>query len=272
MDEQRISRTGQIKVYFGKCLRLFVNEKQWSCFISTVIIMAIISMVTGDEMFESYGPTKSGVFAIVSACIWIGLFNSIRSICKERAIIKREHRSGLHISSYILAHVGYEAVLCLGETLIVLLIMLIKNHAHLPDSGLVFPLFVDLFLSFFLVMFAADMLALLVSCVVKDENMAMTVMPFVLIVQLVMSGSVFELTGLTNLISYITVSHWGMNAVLSIACTDFVVRQQANWYEAEGVSASAGNVLMIWLVLLFFILLYIALAVLFLKQVDRDQR
>ena len=121
-------------------------------------------------------------------------------------------------------------------------------------------------------MFAADMLALLVSCVVKDENMAMTVMPFVLIVQLVMSGSVFELTGLTNLISYITVSHWGMNAVLSIACTDFVVRQQANWYEAEGVSASAGNVLMIWLVLLFFILLYIALAVLFLKQVDRDQR
>ena len=34
------------------------------------------------------------------------------------------------------------------------------------------------FLSFFLVMFAADMLALLVSCVVKDENMAMTVMPF----------------------------------------------------------------------------------------------
>lgn len=119
MAERRISGQGQIAVYLGKCFRLFRNEKQWKNFLSSFIIIVIISMVTGPDMFNTYDATNKGAFAVISACIWSGLFNSIQSICRERAIIKREYRTGLRISSYILAHVIYEMFLCAGESLIV---------------------------------------------------------------------------------------------------------------------------------------------------------
>ena len=99
MSEKRISGIQQIHIYLGKCWRLFKNEKQWKNFISSFIIILIISLVTGPDMFQTYSDTNKGAFAIVSACIWSGLFNSIQSICRERDIIKREYRTGLRISS-----------------------------------------------------------------------------------------------------------------------------------------------------------------------------
>ena len=201
MNENRISAGGQIRIYAGKCFRLFWSEKQWKKLISTLIIMGIISLVTGDKMFKEYPATKNGAFAVICACIWVGLFNSIQSICRERAIIKREHRTGLRLPSYVMAHVLYELALCAIEAVIVLTIVFLRNADHLPDSGIIGPRVVDMYISFLLIIFASDLIAMLVSCIVKNENEAMTVMPFVLIVQLVMSGAVFELSGVTELIS-----------------------------------------------------------------------
>ena len=45
----------------------------------------------------------------------------------------------------------------------------------------------------------------------------MTIMPFVLIVQLIMCGVLFELEGFTEGVSYITLSKWGMNSFGSVA-------------------------------------------------------
>lgn len=35
-------------------------------------------------------------------------------------MIKREHRSGMHISSYIVSHMLYQAFLCLAQTAVTL--------------------------------------------------------------------------------------------------------------------------------------------------------
>ncbi len=37
-------------------------------------------------------------------------------MCRERAIVKREHRSGLHISTYMIAHMVYQLLLCVMQT------------------------------------------------------------------------------------------------------------------------------------------------------------
>lgn len=268
----RISRFGQIKIYFGKCFRLFLSEKQWKNFLSTLLIMLIISLVTDADMFRTYAETKNGAFAVICACIWVGLFNSIQSICRERAIIKREHRTGLHISSYILAHVLYEAAMCAVEALLITVIVCLTNLGHLPPSGLLFGVIVDFFLTFFLVTFSADMIAVLISSVVKKENTAMTVMPFVLIIQLVMSGSVFDLEGATKVISNITISKWGLNAICAIANTHDQVYSSSRYLLVEGCDPTIGNLLLIWLILLFFSALYILLSIVILKRVDKDHR
>ena len=272
MPNQRITRSGQIKIYLGKCFRLYQTEKQWKNFISALIIMILLALVTGSEMFVLFGDTKNGVFAIACACIWVGLFNSIQSVCRERSIIKREHRTGLDITSYIMAHVIYECFICFVESLIILIVMIIKNHDHLPPEGLILGKVPDMFITLLFITICADMLALFISCLVKTENSAMTVMPFVLIIQLVMSGAVFELEGIAKVISYLTISRWGMNGMLSIACTDQLVNAEKTYYALEGCDPTAGNLCSIWGILLLFAVIYIIGAIIALQRVDNDER
>ncbi len=272
MEKSRIGRAGQVRIYVGKCLRLFVSEKQWINFISTAIIMCIIALVTGEDMFVAYSDTKNGAFAIICACIWIGLFNSIRSVCRERDIIKWEHKTGLHISSYVIAHVVYELLLCVVETLIVITVVFLKYHENIPVEGLIFPMLLDLYVTLLLVMFGSDMLALLISCMVKSENTAMTVMPFVLIIQLVMSGAVFSLSGITERMAYLTLSKWGLNAICSISNTIDSVYEDYEIFGNGDCAATAEHLGFIWLLLLGYALIYIVLGVVALEQVDRDKR
>lgn len=272
MDNTHINILGQTKIYIGKCFRLFVNEKQWKNFLSTFIIMILICLVTSSDMFVDFSATRKGSFAIVCACIWAGLFNSIQSICRERGIIKREHRTGLSITAYIFAHVVYEFFVCTVEALIVVLVVCIKNISHLPVSGLVFPMALDLFLTFLLIIFSSDMLAILISSIVAKENAAMTVMPFVLIIQLVMSDFIFELSGISKTISTLTISRWGLNAICSISNTTNAVYRAYKHSGMENCSPTALNLLFLWFLLLIFALLYILIAILALSRVDHDKR
>lgn len=210
--DTRTGRLGQTKVYVGKFFRIFINEKDWKVIVFAVVISFILSAVLGDSMFQLKEGTREGFFAIVSSCIWIGIFNSIQNICRERQIIKREHRTGLHITSYVAAHLIYQGVICAVQTLAMVVIYGI--FTPFPDKGLIFGSFyVDLYITFFLIVYAADVLGLAVSSIVKSTTAAMTVMPFILIVQLIFSGSIFPLTGPAKTISNLTISKWGQRVL-----------------------------------------------------------
>lgn len=263
----RIQQTG---IYIRKCFRIFKNERGWKTFISAAIITVLICMVLSEDAFKEYVPTINGSFALICACIWIGIFNSIQSVCKERDILKREHRSGLHMSSYVVSHMIYEAVLCLAESLIVTLIITIARSGSLPGMGVMLPTVLELQITFFLTIFSSDALGLMVSSIVKTPNTAMTVMPFVLIVQLVMSGVIFELKNLTELISHLTIAKWAQRAV----CTIVNVNQMflADPLSREDYEFKAGHLLGLWFLLIVFTALYGAVAIIALEFVDKDKR
>ena len=268
--EQRASRFTQIKIYTGKCFRVFLNDKGWKIFISAAIITLIICSVTSDKMFSAYSATRSGAFALVCACIWIGIFNSIQSICKERDIIKREHRTGLHISSYIGAHMLFEMTLCAIESVIVTIIISIANLANLPATGALLPTFMELAITFFMIIYSSDVLGMMVSSIVKTPNTAMTVMPFVLILQLVMSGMIFELNGLTEMVSYLTIAKWGLNLICLTANINEM--EGYNPTEMADYEYSVNHLAQLWLILIVFIMVYGMISVVSLKFVDRDKR
>lgn len=261
------SRGLQTKIYIEKCFRSYVNEKGWKNFISAGLIAILICMVTGKEIFVSYNATRSGAFALVCACIWIGIFNSIRTICRERDVVKREHRTGLHMSSYLAAHWICEAVICFAEAFLVTAIVWVANCGHFIQKGVMLPPVIELLTTFFLIIFSSDALGLLISSVVKTENTAMTVMPFALIIQLIMSGMIFELNGLTKMISALTISRWGLAAVCSSANVNSMTYTGLKEY-----SSMPGNLMFLWMILLLFALLYGVLSVIMLQFIDRDSR
>lgn len=293
MSELHIGRIGQIKIYTGKCFRTFVHEKGWKSLISTLIISIILAWVIGDNTFSINESTKTGVFAMICGCIWVGIFNSIQSVCRERAIIKREHRTGLHISSYVIAHMIYEFVLCFVEAII--FTVGFDIFRKFPSHGIIFGWTgFEFFISFLLIIFCSDVLGLMVSCIVKTENAAMTVMPFVLIIQLVMSGMMFTLPENAEPVKYLTISKWGLSAICSsadlneIPTHDTLEKLQeaaasdksiTSWkdlgltqtYDME-FDASVQHIAATWLVLLLYSAAYGCIGILFLKLVDRDRR
>lgn len=270
MTHTQISIKRQIDIYVKKCFRIFLNEKGWKIFFSTAIITILITYVTSDQMFVLNSDTRCGAFALVCACIWIGIFNSIQSICKERDIIKREYRAGLSITAYVLAHFIFEAVLCIIEAIIVTAIVYITNIDNIPTEGVVLPAGIELYISFFLAILAADALALLVSSIVKTPNTAMTVMPFVLIIQLVMSGFIFALEGSIERVAELTISKWSLNAICATSHLNDLISW--NYLPEEVYESTWRNLSHCWSVLILFVVGYIILAIISLKFVDRDKR
>ena len=272
MKQSRISWTGQVKIYIGKCYRIFINERGWKNLISTVIIAIIISWVAGEDLFHTFADTQNGAFSLVCAGIWVGIFNSIQSICRERGIIKREHRTGLRISSYISARMSFETVICLLQALIMVVILYVFRSP--PETGIIMPPFLELFITFFLVIFSSDVLGMLVSSNVKNETQAVTVMPFILILQLVMSGIIFTLNDTAAIFANLTISKWGVNAICSIAdinaMPDAIIFGD---YDKSAFEFTSENLLMIWGILLGFALLYGLLSIVTLKLfIDKDKR
>ena len=206
-------RTSQIPIYFGKQLRFFVNMSDWKVIPMAAIIAFLVGMVIRNRIFLSMEGTLIGSFSLTCVCIWNGCFNSIQSICRERPIIKREHRSGMHISSYIIAHMMYQMLLCMAQTGITLYVLILME-VPFPDEGFMTPwMIIDIAITMLLITYSSDMLSLFISSLCHTTTGAMTVMPFVLIFQLVFSGGLIPLPAFVKPMSNFTISTYGIKAI-----------------------------------------------------------
>lgn len=303
-------RISQLGIYFRKFLRMFVYQSDWKVLPIGAIIAALVTLVVGGNMFVTQEGTTMGTFAMTCVCIWNGFFNSIQVVCRERDIVKREHRAGMHITSYIAAHMLYQLLLCFLQTLITLLICGIVG-VHFPLLGIITPWgIVDIGISILLITYAADIMALMVSCIVKTTTTAMTVMPFLLIYQLIFSGGFFNL-GRADIIKVTTISHWGMDSMCTVGrfnelpmvslwntlvgFKDFelfgtkpllyvlqkmeeydMVDDFTLWAGSYGANPAyesiAANVWICWGVLLLILVVFAIVSVIALKFIDRDKR
>ena len=304
-------RLAQTFIYLGKFLRMFVYQNDWKVLPMGAIIAAVVTFVVGANLFKSQEGTKLGVFALVCVCIWNGFFNSIQVVCREREIIKREHRAGLHMSSYVAAQMIYQLLLCAAQTAVTLIIcnltgVVIPKAGVVTSSGLL-----DTGITILLITYAADMMALMVSCIVRNTTTAMTTMPFLLIFQLVFSGGFFDLNGFAEKIQYLTISHWGMNSLCSIGryndqpmvslwnmlvrfkdieilggtpLKDLLIEMEENggreqfllWAGQQNqlteFASTPENVITCWAILLLMLLVFVIAAIIALEFIDRDKR
>ena len=304
----RLAQTG---IYLGKFMRMFVFQNDWKVLPMGAVIAAIVTFVVGANIFKTQEGTKLGVFALVCVCIWNGFFNSIQVVCREREIIKHEHRSGLHMSSYIFAQMIYQLLLCAAQTVVTLIICSVAG-VEIPNAGIVTPWgMLDMGISILLITYTADMMALMVAGIVKNTATAMTTMPFLLIFQLVFSGGFFTLEGIAEKIKYITISHWGMDSLCCVGrynelpmvtlwntlvnfkdieiegitpLKDILVQVERRGYRDAFLKwsgeqnmipeyeATVQNITHNWLILIILLVIFIIAAIIALEFIDRDKR
>ena len=234
-------RLSQVPIYLGKQFRFFINESDWKVIPMAAVIAMLVSVVIRNRIFTNMEGCIIGSFALTCVALWNGCFNSIQAICRERAIIKREHRSGMHITSYMFSHMVYQFVLCLVQTIVSLYVM----HATgvpFPEEGIFLKkmMIVEFGITMLLISYAADMMSLFISSVAHTTTAAMTVMPFVLIFQLVFSGGVIPLPERIQPLSNFTISNYGIKAIAS-QCGYNELPMAAGWTAVNSMRNSEIN-------------------------------
>ncbi len=304
-------RIAQVWIYLGKQLRMFVFQNDWKMLPMAALIGGLVTFAVGTNMFIYQEGTMNGCFALTCVCVWNGFFNSIQVICRERPIIKREHRAGMHISSYIAAHMIYQMLLCALQTVIILGITMVAGIKFPAESVITGSSIVDFGLTMFLVTYTADMLSLAISAIVKNTTAAMTVMPFVLMFQLIFSGALIVLQGPSERLTDFTITKWGLQSLCAQGnlntqpqvtlwntiwefrafewqgqkpvklFTDQILKNKLlNDFLAESgkytgkpeFALSAENVLHCWMMLAIMAVLFAVVATLSLELIDRDKR
>lgn len=215
---KQVSSFKQCLVLIARYFELIWNDKQrlLLLFIQPIAIAFLLAVVAVDDTFITYEDTRSIMFALSCSGIWIGLFNTIQEVCKERPILKREYMGNLRLWGYIVSKYVVQGVICfLQATLLVAIFLRLMKHS--AEAGLYFAKpGMEIWITMILTIFASASMGLIVSSLMKNGDRAMAVAPFVLIIQLLFSGVLFTLDGMAEHVSKITVSRWAMECLGNI--------------------------------------------------------
>lgn len=249
------------------------------------LIAYLFSFVTVENTFQSYFNAQSMLFCLTCAGIWVGLMNSIQEVCKERNIVRREYMSDVRLSAYMCSKLAVQTLLAIFQCGLMLAVFALTIGQ--PEKGVLFSnSLIEMMITLVLITVSSASLGLLVSSLVKNTDRAMVFAPIILIPQLLFSGILFKLEGVTEIISWICVSRWGMQAFSNIANLNGVLRNNLSLsynseemleraYELNRNSLyhhSTTNLLMTWGVMLLTIAVFSFISTLVLRSVKKDKR
>ena len=158
-------------------------------------------------------PTRSAqfVFLLVTAALWLGLIDSCREIVRERAIILRELAVGVRLDAQIIAKAVIIFTIAALQCLLLLVVVaaLRPFHTSLDHYGEVLGLLI-------LTSWAMVGLGLLISTVARSVDQATSVIPLLLIPQLLFGGALVALDRMGTVIKVLAdlaVSRWAFAGV-----------------------------------------------------------
>ena len=182
--------------------------------------VAIVIAVAGDNVYHLQTATKSVAFLLMCTCIWGGLFNSVQVVVKQRTVLQADLAAGLYPATFMLANAIVQFLLCAFQSAVLCLCfpgIALVYDARPPSSGALIGgaggVYWEYYITFLLLFYASDALGMVVSTLMKSAETATSVTPYILIVELVFCGMLFELKGILNKISYGMISRWGMEAL-----------------------------------------------------------
>ena len=195
----------------------FAFGGDWKCLPIAIVITAIVASIARRDFFTTMDGTIKGSLALTCIAIWNGCFNSILVVSRERKAVRKMCNGGMKVSSYIVSIFIYQLAICLVQTVFTIYTCHLIGISF-PNEGLfVSSLLLEIGFTMFLITFAADMMSLTISALVKDSVAALTIMPFVLVIQLIFSGSVINVSTWNHSISRYTISNYGVKCIASQA-------------------------------------------------------
>ena len=119
--------------------------------------------------------------------------------------------SDLKLSAYLLSKFIVQGILAFIQATIMVLIF--QGIAGKSSNNILIDSFWDIQIICFLSILSAAALGLFISALVKNSNIAMSIIPLILVPQLLFSGMLFKLEGVADFVSNFVLCRWSVEGL-----------------------------------------------------------
>ena len=131
---------------------------------------------------------QTALFIIAIAAVLFGCINGTREIVKEASIYRRERTVNLGIFPYVASKFLILGALALIQSAAILIVVQLFEPLH---QGIIFPVTLETYITLVLTALAGLMVGLAASAFAANEDSANSLLPFLLIPQIVFAGVEF---------------------------------------------------------------------------------
>ncbi len=155
--------------------------------------------------------TLTTLFIVAFLAVLPGCINGVREIVKEGSIYRRERAVNLGILPYVSSKIAVMGAFAFFQAVTLLLTVNLFEPFH---SSIFLPVLLEVFITIVLIALSGLMLGLAVSAFAANEDSANTLLPFILIPEVVFAGAEFPLKDLPlQLFGMLDPMRWGIVAL-----------------------------------------------------------
>ncbi|KOU19584.1 ABC transporter ATPase [Streptomyces sp. WM6372] len=188
-------------------------------FLAIMIALPFVMGAMARALAGSALTPETAINALLILCVGgvlTGAANAVRELVKERVIYQRERAVGLSRSAYLMSKVLVLGAITVAQAVVLTLVGLYGVDTNAPGGkGVFMPPLVEITLAVALLSFTAMMLGLLVSALVRKEEVTMPLLVLLAIVQVVFCGALLQLDGVPVIgqLAWLVPSRWALGAM-----------------------------------------------------------
>ncbi len=241
-------------IFASRYLRLIGRDRAALAFslLQGIAVALLTRLAVGGtvDWSQNFAP----MFVFGCAAVWFGMIGAVRELVKEKAIWRREFLAGGSMPAYLASKVVVLGAVAAIQALT--LTVAAWWTMGLPSGGPFGHPLVTIFLTVWLGALAGMALGLMVSAGAASADRAMSLVPYLLITQLVLCGVLFNLHGM-SFISRLMPARWSVSGLGGIAgLSAATLKETSGLYPHTGIGL-AGN----WIALLLLAAAGLAAAV-----------
>ncbi|MEU6313746.1 FHA domain-containing protein [Streptomyces sp. NPDC047014] len=188
-------------------------------FLAVMVALPFVMGVMARALSGSRLTQETAINALLILCVGgvlTGAANAVRELVKERVIYRRERAVGLSRSAYLMSKVVVLGAVTVVQAVVLTLVALLGVDLNAPGGeGVLMPPLAEITLAVALLAFTAMMLGLLVSALVRKEEVTMPLLVLLAVVQVVFCGALLPLHGVpvVEQLSWLVPSRWALGAM-----------------------------------------------------------
>ncbi|MBN1811292.1 MAG: FHA domain-containing protein [Anaerolineae bacterium] len=162
-------------------------------------------------VYNVVSDTQILLFIMTLAAVLLGLFAAVYEIVKEWPIYQRERMVSVRVLPYIASKVVVLGCFALIQCFLLMLVIGIR--VGYPTEGVILPALLEIYITLVLATLTAILMGLLISAIVPNANSVIYIVFLVLFFQMIFAGVLFNLPGITEHFSNLTLTRWTMEGL-----------------------------------------------------------